>query len=570
VWRRAGGGLRTPLGPAQVRTVAREIGAGRVVDGSVVGLGQRITLAASIIDVASGAMRRIGPMSGPADSLEALVGRLASALLGATGAASVDVQLRLTDSPVAMRAYLEGIAHYRAGGFAAAAPMFERALALDATFARAALMRMLTGVWGIGVELAGWDATTWRLRDQLSARDRVFLTGFLGERFPAWRSPEAYLADLRRAASLLPESPEAQFWLGDFLFHGSGIDISDNFVSARAQLERAYALEPSYESLLHLVEIALVTSDTVMLRRAWRSFERSDGHGGIAAALGRVVGLVLGDTLLERRSAATRPVEFALVNAATEAALPGDEVARIFVSPGTQPSGWPLPSIMSTAINTGRLTDLLSLRQRTNYPADDVLIAAGLFAGGDSGVASAAAERLAANAARAGPRARCWVALWHQHAGLEWQRDAASLPETAANCAASLGLLASLALRSPDTRARTIALDSAVRWNLANGAGGRLSGFEQLILARAWEMLGEPARALAALRLHLMVPWAPPPLFEACIERIQGRLAAQLGDTASAIRSYRRYLRFRRDADPVFIPQRDSVAAELARLEQRQ
>ncbi len=51
--------------------------------------------------------------------------------------------------------------------------------------------------------------------------------------------------------------------------------------------------------------------------------------------------------------------------------------------------------------------------------------------------------------------------------------------------------------------------------------------------------------------------------------RHEGRLAAQLGDTSGAVRAYRRYLAMRRDAEPVLHAQRDSVRAELARLERR-
>ena len=131
---------------------------------------------------------------------------------------------------------------------------------------------------------------------------------------------------------------------------------------------------------------------------------------------------------------------------------------------------------------------------------------------------------------------------------------------------ALLALLEASERRSADARARALELDSALRWAIVNGTGENFTfPFQNLILARVWERLGEPARALAAVRLrelHQMWFWA-------CIEREEGRLAALLGDTATAIRSYRRYLRFRRDADPIFIPQRDSVVAELARLERR-
>jgi hypothetical protein len=51
--------------------------------------------------------------------------------------------------------------------------------------------------------------------------------------------------------------------------------------------------------------------------------------------------------------------------------------------------------------------------------------------------------------------------------------------------------------------------------------------------------------------------------------RMEGRLAALAGDTTGAVHAYRRYLELTTNAEPVIVPQRDSVRAELARLERR-
>jgi hypothetical protein len=53
---------------------------------------------------------------------------------------------------------------------------------------------------------------------------------------------------------------------------------------------------------------------------------------------------------------------------------------------------------------------------------------------------------------------------------------------------------------------------------------------------------------------------------EAVRSREEGRLAALDGDTAGAVRAYRRYLALRREAEPSLVPQRDSVQAEVTRL----
>ena len=48
--------------------------------------------------------------------------------------------------------------------------------------------------------------------------------------------------------------------------------------------------------------------------------------------------------------------------------------------------------------------------------------------------------------------------------------------------------------------------------------------------------------------------------------RLEGRLAAEVGDTAGAIRAYQHYLALRYDPDPQLQPEADEVRAELARL----
>ena len=132
------------------------------------------------------------------------------------------------------------------------------------------------------------------------------------------------------------------------------------------------------------------------------------------------------------------------------------------------------------------------------------------------------------------------------------------------------GLINALRSRGADLRERTVRLDSMVRWVLANEFTNhtRCLGYEGLLLSVAWERLGEAARALSAVQLdrwelNLGILLAPR-------LRQEGRLAAIVGDTTRAIRAYHRYLSLRRDADPVLIPERDSVRAALARLERRQ
>ena len=79
--------------------------------------------------------------------------------------------------------------------------------------------------------------------------------------------------------------------------------------------------------------------------------------------------------------------------------------------------------------------------------------------------------------------------------------------------------------------------------------------------------LGRPAAALTTVRrrYHWWSAEESHPMLPASL-RLEGRLAAELGDTAGAVRAYQHYLALRYDPDPQLQPEADEVRAELARL----
>ncbi len=581
-WRRAGGDLRTPLGQAQAMRVAREIDVGRYVEGTVVGLGSRLTLAASVVTTADGGARRVGPVSGPADSLESLVGRLASGLLGATGRErQVDARVRLTDSPSAMRAYLEGLALFRRGALQQAARSFDRAFDLDSTFARAALMGFITAGWSDGEDQQRWTRQAWQLRQRLSPSDRVLLTVFLGSNYPQARSPEAALADRRRAVRQLPESPEAHYELGDYLFHvGTANDVWDNNAEALAEFERSVALDSQATVLRHVLDVGLYRADTALLRRVWPVYDRVQADRPEATAYGIVVAARTGDAGLAAMMAQRLPrVSFSMIRyAALEAGLVLDSFAQRY-EPAVPAANEEERSNRDweravTLVVSGRPSETAALRRlphdaRGDGRLDQLLVLAALFDGGDTTVGAAAAARLGVvPAADSAKRASsvCVRSVWQLHAG-EAPGDVAFLRRYGQRpCLAVIEWLVARREQAPDLDARLSALDSVLRWDLAN-VDFESQDFESLLLASVLAERGDFARAWSAVRLGYRgfgYIWSL-----AVRSRAEGRLAALAGDTTAAIRAYRRYLDFRRDAEPALIPQRDSVRAELARLERR-
>jgi tetratricopeptide (TPR) repeat protein len=95
----------------------------------------------------------------------------------------------------------------------------------------------------------------------------------------------------------------------------------------------------------------------------------------------------------------------------------------------------------------------------------------------------------------------------------------------------------------------------------ADWENGPLYG--NLISARLHEARQEYKEALAALRRRDKAFFWP---IVVTYHREEGRIAAEAGDTARAIRAYERYLRIRDDAEPRLQPEVQRVRAELVAL----
>jgi hypothetical protein len=85
-------------------------------------------------------------------------------------------------------------------------------------------------------------------------------------------------------------------------------------------------------------------------------------------------------------------------------------------------------------------------------------------------------------------------------------------------------------------------------------------------LAHAFAARGDYRAAAAAVRRHF-IDLLPLPRLPLAL-RDEGRWAVLAGDTTAAIAAFRHYLLWRESPEPVLIPERDSVRAELAALEQ--
>src|SRR2546426_1779713 len=150
-WRRAGGTDREDLAADGARSVARRVGAGKLVLGEGVGTPNRLILSAAIVASSSGRSTPQASVDGPPDSLLTLVERLVRQLLTTEVASGGRELVALTTSSLpALQAYLRGRAQYRRGLYEEAARDFERAVQIDSAFALAGLDLLRAAEWATG------------------------------------------------------------------------------------------------------------------------------------------------------------------------------------------------------------------------------------------------------------------------------------------------------------------------------------------------------------------------------------------------------------------------------------
>lgn len=245
--------------PDRARSVAERQGARFYVMGSAVEVEGRLRIVAALHDRERGAepVARAAA-AGAVGEVFDLVDRVAAELLAGLGGAHRDRLVRVatvtTRSVPALRAYLEGEGEYRAGRYTAAVDAFQRAAALDTTFALAYYRLSIAADWAGLRQLQVWAAER-AARDSLRLAPRERL--LVGAHAAYLRGDDALAERVYRGlVGVYTDDVEAWYRLGEVLFHlrprrgGSAAE-------SRAAFERVLSLEPEHlGALLHLARIA--------------------------------------------------------------------------------------------------------------------------------------------------------------------------------------------------------------------------------------------------------------------------------------------------------------------------
>jgi len=625
-WRRAAGSESDDLPERVVLGLARRLGAGQVLVGSVVGTPNHVALNASLLPVQGGSTRAEAKVEGAADSLPQLVDRLIAQLITEETGTSHGLEGLVNRPLPALRLFLEAQAEYRRADYADAVVRYEQALDIDSTFALAGLRLASAAGWTAapGAGRRGLEQA-WRSRDRLSPRDQALVLASVGPDYPAVSTAAQHLAAWERAVDLAPDQAERWYELGDMYFHeGPYLQVESTWRRAADAFRRSEALDSGTAPLGHLLELAwLDGDDTALVRRLGSLYLAHDKSGELRGFYRwRIAEGLHDDRALAALHAEYRQMGLpSLWRIMNHAVLDGrgledaDSAAVAIRAKAGRSSDWQRSKTYLHAfeVNRGRPSAALADTARpdeSEYAPHTALyqrVLDALYGDGDSANGGEAARVLARTAGRSagssGARAvaqmdLCVATLWQlSHGELGGAapaigrlraRTPGDSPETLTSnavCAALLEAKLAAASGAAGAGAALDRLDSLIR----SGPGGQRNGppvsftlspayvrstvgispcgfedFVNLEVARLRERQGDLRAALAAVRRR---PYAYHLTdYLAPHLREEGRLAALTGDRSGAVRAYRHYLALRSDPEPAVRPAVEAVRAELAKL----
>ena len=583
-FRDAGGSDQEDVPDGALLQIARKVGAARVLQGSIVGPPDHVVITAAVLEMPGTRILAQTSVEGPKDSLFPMVDRLTVQLL-ALGAGATQQQLSTltTVNLEALRAYLEGQAAHRRGAFVHATQSLLRAVQIDSTFALALSELIESNGWSpAATDMRRVERLAWQYRDRLNTRDQMMLSTRLGSRYPRSTPWTVRIAEMERATSAMPESPQVWYQLGDALFHeGALAEIPDHMERSRRAFEQAAHLDSAYGGpITHLSTLSLLRGDTAGVR-LWGSRAIALDSADFGAHAARIEGaLARRDektflALMDEPPPAPGPIrvlnlypidslvvanaddilDAARARAATAADRRAERATRanMLWNRGHPSAARAVADSLSRSADAGTNDGFLKVLAAT-------------FWDGDTTGVEATASSLAN---------RGLLEFWKLHRGDassadQWvarlrtdpaHRD--TIADTHIRLAALVEAWGAVVRGAPDARARVLAADTMwLGWEEQSVLAARI--FPGLLSA-----VGEPQRALVASRRRHLALGSPQFAGIAATLLLEARLAAALGDREAAIRAYGGYLLWRQNPEPRLIPQRDSARAELARLERR-
>jgi serine/threonine-protein kinase len=607
-WHGAGGSATNDLSQEQALGVAREVGAGRLLLGDVVGTRIRVVLSAALLRVPDGNQLARVSVEGAPDSLPWLVDRMAVNLLTQVSGETERSATLLSTSLPALRAYLDGQAKLRRGNARGAVQDFERALTEDSTFAVAALYEhQALGWFNDGGSRQRALEIAWRERAKLGPRDLALLTAVAGPRYPQRSSTTELLRAREQYVSMAGDRPDAWYLLGDTYFHyGPALGVPDYPDRAFEAFRRAWEMDTTYVvPILHGLYLTALLNDTVTARRFEQTLLRSDSSPGWQAIHRYNQAFRGGDTSRARAIIdslnGSVGYQFTLLQQTMYDGIDAPTAWRELQSMYAQA---PTPRVRrawerqahDVAIALGKAREATRLLQASidTTPDPNALIIAirdDVVGEGDSAAGEQAAReltRLEGQLQLPDSVRPAWrrsivrvMETWRLSRGdtSQTRRSIAELRALArtdssgydvdkeTEIAVIEAMHAEIA-QSDARRAIAERLDSLMRVTDYTSVHQARTPLASMVLARMFERLGDSRRALAAVRRRPDA-WAGALPYLAAQLREEGRIAALAGEREQAIAAYRQYLALRFDPEPSKRTEVDAVRRELEKLLER-
>ncbi|MFL2544478.1 MAG: hypothetical protein ACJ0RV_01405 [Longimicrobiales bacterium] len=599
-WRDFAGDSEADLSEAESVELARRLGAGRVLVGSVVGDGESFAMNARLLRVPGGDLIGDVSIDGSAPRLRETLTQLASQVLSMEAGVDEGQIDYLTELPLdALTAYLDGRNAYRRTSYVESRTAHMKALDIDSTFALAAVGAYQAIQMGLDAERFTLRNRALRLLrnhiDNLPPRDQEFVR--------LWLPPDTRYSVVERVGRLgelvnrFPESPEAWYEYGDIMFHNMWRVSQDDWSErSKEAFEKALDLDPLMEiTKQHLDYHQAMSPDTVglrdMLENRIRIAEGSEtevwARSSMASMLGDSANLAWINDNIER--------------------LPYTQVQMLIINEGFIPFGFSYPSPYMDRIFARTERSALTRTDRMQYmtmkhgylrsagrsdDADSVLkdfedefypipsqwIEANLYWDGPADPANSAIPVLQASISGQGSltwadgASACILEVWKMKQGdlstvgltIERLRNGSDDPDPLhgrnAYCALALETIA--AHRRNESRS-TVLVEELTR-TMDQGAAGApyWSKFE---LARILEERGDPAKAAKILKY--VGGTDPFPLGMSTILREAGRLNELAGNLTEALNDYRGFQRIRPNPDSRFEAMSESIDQKIAELE---
>jgi tetratricopeptide (TPR) repeat protein len=245
--------------------VARRAGAGKLVMGDVLKLGNRTTVTAKIYDVKSGQRTRsVREDATVADSVMPLFGKLAQKILNVAPPAGASLGAVGTSRVDAYQAYLAGVAALNRFDLVAAKQHLGQALALDPAFALAHYKMAFVIGWddpGNPAQRTHAEAAA-RSQTNLPPRVRGLIAGLNHQARNEWsKACETYRGLVAADSSDI----EAIYGVGECLFHDptatavngdtTRLRLNSDYQGSIRAFERVLALDPQYHlAYQHIID----------------------------------------------------------------------------------------------------------------------------------------------------------------------------------------------------------------------------------------------------------------------------------------------------------------------------